>query len=93
MNTFSDFAVDRLARPTSSRRNDIAVVDGERSVTYDELDRAANQVANGLNGRGLGDGGRVAYVGRSCLAGVELMLGSARAQASNSASLTFKAAR
>jgi acyl-CoA synthetase (AMP-forming)/AMP-acid ligase II len=74
-----DFAIDQLARPTSSFRNDTAVVDGERSVTYDELDRAAIQVANGLNGRGLGHGGRVAYIGRSGLACVELMLGAARA--------------
>jgi len=74
-----DFAVERLARPAASRRCDVAVVDGERSVTYAELDRAADQVANGLAGMGLGAGGRVAYVGRSCLEGVEALLGAARA--------------
>jgi acyl-CoA synthetase (AMP-forming)/AMP-acid ligase II len=79
VNLLSDFAVEQLARPTSGPQNAIAVVDGERSVTYDELDRAADQVANGLKARGLGNGGRVAFVGRNGLACVELMLGAARA--------------
>jgi non-ribosomal peptide synthetase component E (peptide arylation enzyme) len=68
VNLLSDFAVEQLARPTSGPQNAIAVVDGERSVTYDELDRAADQVANGLKARGLGNGGRVAFVGRNGLA-------------------------
>ncbi|MEO5902004.1 MAG: AMP-binding protein [Ilumatobacteraceae bacterium] len=81
MNTAQDFAVERLARPTSSDTGGqrLAVVDGQRSVTFDELDRAADQVANGLLQRGLGNGDRVAFVGRNCLACVELMLGAARA--------------
>ena len=48
MNVLSDFAVERLARPTSFYRNDIAVVDGERSVSYDELDRAAMRAQRSL---------------------------------------------
>lgn len=75
------FAVDTLARPTSTPEDGraIAVVDGGRSVTFDELDRSADQVANGLREWGLGGGDRVAFIGRSCLACVELMLGAARA--------------
>jgi non-ribosomal peptide synthetase component E (peptide arylation enzyme) len=48
VNLLSDFAVEQLARPTSGPQNAIAVVDGERSVTYDELDRSADQVASRL---------------------------------------------
>lgn len=81
MNAETDFAVERLTRPTSSIEDGraIAVVDGQRSVTFDELDLAADQVANGLRQWGLGSGDRVAFVGRNCLACVELMLGAARA--------------
>lgn len=63
MSAATDFAVERLARPTSSTEDGhtIAVVDGERSVTFDELDLAADQVANGLRQWGLGSGDRVAY--------------------------------
>jgi long-chain acyl-CoA synthetase len=81
MSPSAAFAVERLARPTPSttKGDEIAVVDGRRSVTFDELDRAADQVANGLRKWGLGPGDRVAFVGRNCLACVELMLGAARA--------------
>jgi acyl-CoA synthetase (AMP-forming)/AMP-acid ligase II len=81
MNTLTGFAVERLARPSpsSTNGNKPAVVDGQRSVTIDELDRAADQVANGLRQLGLRRGDRVAFVGRNCLAGVELILGAARA--------------
>jgi acyl-CoA synthetase (AMP-forming)/AMP-acid ligase II len=81
MNTSTNFAVERLARPTSTANDGhlIAVVDGTRSVSFDELDRSADQVANGLRDAGIGVGGRVAFVGRNCLACVELMLGAARA--------------
>lgn len=50
MRAATDFAVERLTRPTSSVEDGhaIAVVDGRRSVTFDELDLAADRVANGL---------------------------------------------
>lgn len=81
MKASTDFAVERLSRPTASARSGlgIAVVDGSCTVTFDELDRAANRVANGLRRRGLGSGDRVAFLGRNCVACVELMLGAARA--------------
>ena len=81
MSTATDFAVERLARPgpDGDGGDRIAIVDGRRSVTFDELDRAADQVANGMRRLGLHEGDRVAFVGRNCLACVELMLGAARA--------------
>lgn len=81
LNTVTDFAIERLARPTSTAHDGqrIAVVDGSSSVTFDELDRSADQVANGLRESGIGVGGRVAFMGRNCLACVELILGAARA--------------
>ena len=80
MSAAIDFAVEDLARPTSAEDGDrIAVVDGVRSVTFAELDRAADQVANGLRTFGLGREDRVAFIGRNSVACVELMLGAARA--------------
>ena len=81
MSPDGDFAVDRLARPTlrATDGTAVAVVEGGRTVTYDELDDSANRVANGLRALGLKPGDRVAFVGRTCLACVELMLGAARA--------------
>jgi non-ribosomal peptide synthetase component E (peptide arylation enzyme) len=60
MGTATDFAVERLARPTDATAgaNTIAVVDGQRRVSFEELDRAAGQVANGLRTAGLGTGDR-----------------------------------
>ncbi len=81
MDPSTEFAVERLARPIPSVNdgNRIAVVDSDRSVTFDELDLAADQVANGLLALGLTPQDRVAFVGRNCLSCVEFMLGSARA--------------
>ena len=42
-----------------SRPDSIAVVDGERSFTYGELDRLANQLANLLRTQGVRRGDRV----------------------------------
>lgn len=77
----SEFAIERLARPTlkGDDGDRVAIVDGSQSITFDELDRAIDQVANGLLALSLTSDDRVAFVGRSCLAGVELMLGAARA--------------
>jgi acyl-CoA synthetase (AMP-forming)/AMP-acid ligase II len=83
VSTAERFAVEGLARPRGSpaEENQIAVVDGERSVTFGQLDRSADQVANGLAKLGVGPTDRVAFVGRSGLACVELLLGAARAGA------------
>jgi acyl-CoA synthetase (AMP-forming)/AMP-acid ligase II len=83
MSAATDFAVERLTRTTGSPAagDRIAIVDGARRVTFDDVDRATDQVANGLRHLGLRPGDRVAFVGRNCLACVELMLGAARAGA------------
>jgi amino acid adenylation domain-containing protein len=49
-----------LEASAESRPDSIAVVDGERSFTYDELDRRSNQLANLLRGEGVRRGDRVA---------------------------------
>ena len=56
--------VDRHARPDSPNRNRVAVIwEGEngavRELTYHELHRQANQVANTLDARGIGTGDTV----------------------------------
>lgn len=75
MTTTTTFAVEHLATHGSDAT---AIVDGERTVTFRDLDRAANRVANGLLADGLVNGDRIAYLGRNCLEAVELLLGAAR---------------
>ncbi|WP_181923869.1 non-ribosomal peptide synthetase [Streptomyces inhibens] len=64
--TASDYSVDRrldavIAEQAAARPAAIAVVDGERQLTYGELDRRANQLAHHL---------RAAGVGRDALVGI-----------------------
>ena len=54
VDTFRDLARDRADHP--------ALVCGERSLTYADLDQRANRVANALLADGLGAGDRVAYL-------------------------------
>ena len=44
-----------------------AVICGERRLTFDELNRRANRVANALLGTGLSKGDRVAALLDNCL--------------------------
>jgi 2,3-dihydroxybenzoate-AMP ligase len=79
MSAATGFAVERLTRTTGSPTagDRIPIVDGARRVTFDGVDRAADQVADGLRHLGLQPGDRVALIARNCLACVELMLGAA----------------
>jgi acyl-CoA synthetase (AMP-forming)/AMP-acid ligase II len=70
------FSYERLASAGGAAT---AVVDGDVTVSYDELDAAANRVANGLLAAAAPGRDRVAYLGRNTLASVELMVGAARA--------------
>src|SRR6185436_14069390 len=55
-----------LERSAAARPDAVAVVDGERSWTYAQLDRRANQIANLLVARGVRRGDRVAlYIEKS----------------------------
>jgi fatty-acyl-CoA synthase len=56
----------------------VAVVDGERSVTYAELERLANRVARALQNYGLERGDRVCALSRNCLEYVALLYGAAK---------------
>jgi len=56
----------------------VAVVDGERSVTYRELDERARRLAGVLAARGVGRGDRVAVLSENRLEILELFLAAAR---------------
>lgn len=60
----------RRARMSPER---IALVEGEREVTYGELDRRVCAVAQGLSAAGIRPGDRVAYLGLNSIAYVEAM--------------------
>ncbi len=57
---------------------DLAVVDGDRSLTYAELDERVNRLANGLRGLGVGHGDRIAMLARNRLEYVEVELAAAK---------------
>ncbi len=52
-----------------------------RDTTFADLDRRSNQVANGLRALGVGQGGRVAYLGKNSDHYFELLIGAAKAGA------------
>ena len=56
----------------------LAVVDGERSLTYAELDARVDRLAQGLAGLGIARGDRVALLTRNCLEYVEVELAAGR---------------
>ncbi len=61
------------AHPTA-----MAVVDGERSINYAELEDRSNRLANALRGYGLRRGDRVGLLARNCLEYVEVELAAAK---------------
>lgn len=69
-----------LPRVQAAERPDArALVFGERVTTYGALDRAANQVAQGLLALGLARGARVAVLDRESDHALEILLGAAKA--------------
>lgn len=69
-----------LARATASQGGSrTALIAGERSVTWSELDRTADRVATGLRARGLAAGDRVALALGTTVEFVEVYLGTLRA--------------
>ncbi len=73
------FAVERLGSPdTVVDPTRIAVVDGEVGLDYTQLDESVRRVANGLRSLGVDRADRVAFVGRNCLAAVQVQLATAR---------------
>jgi len=68
-----------LARRAASDGARAAVIESRRSLTFAELDRAANRVANGLMTRGIAPGDRVAAILRNGIDACALYYGAARA--------------
>ncbi len=61
-------AVDELLRRTARRLPDkVAMIDGERRLTFREMDRQADNVAAGLAGLGVEKGDRVALFCLNCI--------------------------
>lgn len=56
----------------------LAVVDGERSLTYAALDERSNRLAHVMAARGLARGDRVAVLARNCLEYLEIELAAAK---------------
>ncbi|CAN7766672.1 long-chain-fatty-acid--CoA ligase [Variovorax sp. LjRoot175] len=54
--------VDSLLRQVASRPDDVAYRTGDRTLTFREVDRATNQIANALAAMGVGRDGRVAVL-------------------------------
>ncbi len=71
--------VGRLFAATAALRpGRVALVEGERSLTYAELDSRVNRLANALIRRGVGRGDRVALMARNCIGYIEIELACAR---------------
>jgi len=56
----------------------VAVVDGERRVTYGELNERVNRLAHVLAGEGVRRGDRIAILTRNCAAYIEVELAAAK---------------
>lgn len=55
-----------------------AVVDGERRVTYQELNQRVNRLGHGLQGLGLQYGERIGILAHNCLEFVEVIMAAAK---------------
>lgn len=72
--------IGAIAKKTARQYKDkIAVVDGNRTLTYEELHRRAKQLANGMKDKGLRKGDRVAILMSNRLECIELDLACAYA--------------
>ncbi len=57
----------------------VALIDGERAVTYTELDAVSQRIASALRASGLDAGARVGYLGKNSAAFFEIWVGANRA--------------
>ena len=74
--------IDELLRAVAqSAPDDVAMSDGQRSVTWGELDQRINRIARSLIARGVSPGDNVATLGSNSVAYVEVMLATIRAGA------------
>ena len=56
----------------------MAVLHGERAITYEELDERSSRLAQALIAAGVGDGSRVAYIDRSAPELIELLFAASK---------------
>ncbi len=71
--------VGRLFAATAALHGErTALVEGERRLSYAELDSRVNRLAHVLLGRGVGRGDRVALMARNCISYIEVELACAR---------------
>src|SRR3954451_17756339 len=69
---------DVLRHQARSRPDVVAVQQGERRLTYAELDERSNRLAQALLAAGVGPGSRVAHLDRSAPEVVELLAAAAK---------------
>jgi acyl-CoA synthetase (AMP-forming)/AMP-acid ligase II len=69
---------DVIRRTAASRPGVVALRHGERELTYAELDARSNRLAQALLASRVGNGTRVAYLGLSSPAVVELLLAASK---------------
>ena len=67
---------ERLATRTPDA---IALVDGGETLSFGELDRTSNQIANALRGEGLGAGARIALLNTNTLDFFPILFGTSKA--------------
>lgn len=67
------------ARQAARTPDKIALVDGDRQMTFAQLDQASNRLAHGLIAAGLRPGARVAVMDRNALEFFPIVFGTARA--------------
>ncbi len=75
-----NMTIDQILPGTAKRLPDkMALIFGERSLTYGELERLTNQAANGLNALGVGEGDRVTLFAPNSIEWVVCYFGIAKA--------------
>ena len=67
-----------VAENARSRPNTMALVDGDRRVTYRELGQTVERLAQGLASRGLAPGDRLLWLGQNSGSVIELLVACAR---------------
>ena len=69
---------DIIAEHRRSYPDRLALVDGERRLTWTELDERVNRLANALAGAGVGPGDRLLWLGQNCHRLLEGLLAAAK---------------
>jgi fatty-acyl-CoA synthase len=76
----NDIFTDLLRVQARERPDATALIFGDRSTSYGELDRYSNQIANGLIGLGVEEQERVGYLGKNSDHYFSLLLGATKAR-------------